>query len=224
MAVRVVEWKKPYTWGKAISIDENKVISLNLRADDNLIIYDEWDNEIYVDLQLPDWIVPTDAFPIWCNVGRVSSEDGWDVTGTIVSFQTTSGDNIKLLYADDWTLWIDNGTGTFKQLLFKWDIDTIVTNLTNYIDTELAKKQDLTVVDSTAPSTPTEWLLWYDTSSNTLKIYDGTTWQTAWGWGGWDVVVSSDSDNVLTTWAGLRAGSESDLPANPDSNVLYFTY
>lgn len=60
-----------------------------------------------------------------------------------------------------------------------------------------------------------------------------TTWQvltkTANGYewdapSGWDVVVSSDSDNVLTTWAGLRAGDESDLPSTMDTNTLYFCY
>ncbi len=70
MTVRAVEWKKPYTGWKAISIDENKVISLNLRDENNLIIYDEWDDEIYVDLQLPDEIRPTDAFPVWVTQGE----------------------------------------------------------------------------------------------------------------------------------------------------------
>lgn len=134
MTVRVVEWKKPYTWWEAINIDENKVISLKLRDENNLIIYDEWDDEIYVDLQLKDWIRPTDAFPVWCNTGRVLVADDWDVTGTIVVFKTTSGDNIKLLYWDDWTLWIDNWTWIFKQIYFKWDVDIIVQSLQNQID------------------------------------------------------------------------------------------
>ena len=207
MAVRVVEWKKPYTWGKAISIDENKVISLNLRADDNLIIYDEWDNEIYVDLQLPDWIVPTDAFPIWCNVGRVSSEDGWDVTGTIFSFQTTSGDNIKLLYWDDNKLYIDNWTWTFKQIYLKWEVDALLLALRQYIDTELAKKQN-GVVSDTEPSDPSQWDLWYDTVNNVMKVYDGTQWNEV-GTGGWSSTIivtlesanwSSKSITVSATW------------------------
>ena len=286
MSTRVVEWKKPYTWWEAIDINEDKVISLKLRDENNLIIYDEWDDEIYVDLQLSNEIEPTDAFPVWVNTGRVIVDNGWDNTWTLLSAKTTSWDNIQLLYADDWTLWIDNGTWTFKQLLFKWDIDTIVTNLTNYINSELADKQDLNVVDSTAPEDPTEWLLWYDTSSNTLKIYDGTTWQTAWGWGGWgwdvvwpssatdwhlavfdwvtwklikdwwviptgvpavwsngqvltvvswaaawanaswwDVLVSSQANNILTSWMKIRAGSSTDYWNlwTYDNNCLYLT-
>lgn len=144
MAVRVVEWKKPYTWGKAITVDENKVISLNLRAENNLIIYDEWDDEIYVDLQLRDWITPMSAFPVWVTTGRVAMEDWWDADGTIVVFKTTSGDNIKLFYSDNvdegwvitepWKLYIDNWTGTFKQIYFKSDVDAIITLLQQQVD------------------------------------------------------------------------------------------
>lgn len=143
MATRVVEWKKPYTWWEAIDIDQNKVISLKLRDENNLIIYDEGDDEIYVDLQLPDWITPTDAFPVWVTTGRAVVADWWDLAGTIICAKTTSGDNIKLLYADDWTLWIDNWTWTFKQIYFKADVDALLLALRNYIDWELAKKQDV---------------------------------------------------------------------------------
>lgn len=224
MATRVVEWKKPYTWGKAISIDENKVISLNLRDENNLIIYDAGDDEIYVDLQLDDEITPTSAFPIWVNVGRVIVDNWWDKAWTIISAETTSGDNIKIFYADEGTLWIDNWTGTFKQIYFKADVDALLLALRNYIDWELAKKQNW-VSSDTAPSNPTEWDLWYDTTNSAMKVWNWTAWQsvgTWWGWG--DVIVSSDADNVLTTWAGLRAWDENDLPATPDSNTLYFCY
>lgn len=197
MATRVVEWKKPYTWWTAIDIDENKVISLRLRDENNLIIYDEWDDEIYVDLQLPDEITPTDAFPIWVNTGRVVVDNGWDKAGTIISAKTTSWDVIKLVYADEGTLWIDNGTGTFKQIYFKSDVDGIITTLTTYINTELAKKQNW-VASATAPSNPSEWDLWYDTTNDEMKVYDGTQWNSiGTGWASSNTktfTISSTSD------------------------------
>jgi hypothetical protein len=196
MATRVVEWKKPYTWWEAISIDQNKVISLNLRDENNLIIYDSWDDEIYVDLQLPDEIRPTYAFPVWVTTGRVIIDNGWDVTGTIICAKTTSWDNIKLLYGDNWKLYIDNGTWIFKQIYLKWEVDALLLALRQYVDGQLALKQDKLIawdwisidenneISSVAiavleePSTPIEWQLWYDTTNLVLKIYDGTTWQT----------------------------------------------
>jgi len=227
MAVREVEWKNPYTWGKAIEIDENKVISLRLRAENNLIIYDEWDDEIYVDLQLDDEIRPTDAFPVWVTTGRVIIDNWWDVTWTVLIFKTTSGDYVMLLYWDDGKVYVDNGTGSLKQIYLKAEVDALIQDLTTYINTELAKKQDIltawaniiiqdivdpvtweitheisanntiysawagininndeisvdtsyiTVIDSTAPATPSAWQLWLDTASYEFKLYDGTWW------------------------------------------------
>ena len=223
MTVRVVEWKKPYTWGTAIEITPDKVINLRLRDENNLIIYDEWDDEIYVDLQLPDELRPTDAFPVGVTTGRVIVDNGWDVTGTIVCFKTTSGDNIKLLYADDGKLYIDNGTGTFKQIYLKGEVDALLLELRNYVDAQLALKQDTLVqwqniiiwadgvtinaIDTTytawenitidannnneiwcsflvswatAPATPTQWLLWNDTTSWLLKVYVWSWWVVVW--------------------------------------------
>lgn len=135
MVVRNVEWKLPYTWGKAITVNPNtKVISLNLRDENNLIIYDSWDNEIYVDLQLPDWILPNYAFPVWITTGRVLVADGWDVTGTIIVARTTSWDIIKLVYWDNWKLFIDNWSGLFKQIYLAPEVDAL-----------LATKQDVLI-------------------------------------------------------------------------------
>ena len=68
----------------------------------------------------------------------------------------------------------------------------------------------------------TPWNTW--TTGNVLT-------KKAWGYewaapSGWDVVVSSDSDNVLTTWAALRAWDETDYGnlSSYDSNTIYFTY
>ena len=140
MVTRAVEWKKPYTWGTAITVDpETKVISLNLRDENNLIIYDAWDDEIYVDLQLPDWIKPTDAFPVWVTTGRVLVADWWDVTGTLICAKTTSGDNIKILYSDAGQLFIDNGSWTFKQIYLKAEIDILLQGLRDNILSQVVK-------------------------------------------------------------------------------------
>ena len=221
MTVRAVEWKLPYTWWKAITVDENKVISLNLRDENNLIIYDQGDDEIYVDLQLPAWIRPNYAFPVWITTGRVLVADDWDVTWTIIVAKTTSWDVIKLLYGDDWTLWMDNGTGLFKQIYFKADVDLIITNLTTYINTELAKKQNW-VSSVTAPTNPQPWDLWYNTSTNEIKVWKGTNWEELW-WGSWDVQVSTDTGNLLSTGVKLWLGDKSDFNnlGTLDSNTIY---
>ena len=224
MATRVVEWKKPYTWWDAIDINQNKVISLKLRDENNLIIYDSWDDEIYVDLQLADWIEPTDAFPVWVTTGRVLVADEWDKTWTLICAKTTSGDNIKLLYADDGTLWIDNGTGIFKQIYLSIDIATI---LTDYATKEYVDAHD-TIISSTEPEEPYEWMIWYNTTSDKLKVYDWTAWQDigSWWWADIEYKTQAEYDALpsskLTDWKHYVIYT-ADSPTPPWANtVLYW--
>jgi len=213
MSTRVVDIEKPYEWGTAIEVTQDKVINLRLRSENNLIIYDEWDNEIYVDLQLPSDIEPADAIPVWINTGRVLAADWWDYTGTIVVFKTTSWDNIKLLYADNGRVFIDNWTGTFKEIYLKWDVDALIQGLRGYIDDELAKKQDK--LTAWANITIQE-----DPQTHELVI-SSTGWgwasYTAWNWINIDAndeisvdtsVVATQSDladkqDVLTAWDNI---------------------
>lgn len=156
MTVRAVEGQKLWTGWTAITVDQlNKVISLNLRDENNLIEYDVGDDEIYVDLQLGDEIRPTSDFPVWVTVGRAITDNGWWMTGTILVAKTTSGDNIKLFYCDDWKLYIDNGTWTFKQIYLKSEVDALLLALRQYVDAQLALKQDKQNIVS---------ILWNDTN------------------------------------------------------------
>lgn len=196
MVVRNIEGKALRTWWTAITVDqETRVISLNLREENNLIIYDAWDDEIYVDLQLPDWIEPTDAFPVGITTGRVLVADGWDIQGTLICAKTTSWDNIKLLYGDNWQLFIDNWSWTFKQIYLKSEVDALllwlresleaqITAVSNRVSALELKVTNLeskaTVIDSTEPSTGVEWQLRYDTTNDVLCIYDGTQWVQIW--------------------------------------------
>lgn len=209
MATRVVEWKKPYTWGKAIEITDEKVINLRLREENNLIIYDEWDDEIYVDLQLPDEIQPIDAFPVWVTTGRVIVDNWWDLQGTIICAKTTSGDNIKLLYADEWTLWMDNWTWTFKQIYFKADVDLITGRLQAQIDTLYALWKFLSLWDcvdgepmSFPLDTPYEYSTWdwfmiWNVSSATPAVNYRPAWDE---WVEDDPSTKEQETEVVETW------------------------
>ena len=196
MTTRIVEWKKPYTWGTAIEIDENKVISLRLRDENNLIIYDAWDNEIYVDLQLPDWIRPLDAFPVGVTTGRVLVADDWDKTGTIICAKTTSGDNIKVLYADDWTLWIDNWTWIFKQIYFKADVDLIIQAIQNQIDALSGLGKFLSLWD---------WETWMPISFPLSTPYEYHTWD-------WYMInVVDNTTNYRPNWTEFDGTASSTV-------------
>lgn len=128
MTTRIVEWKLPYTWGTGIGIDTNKVISLLLREENNLIMVNE-DNQIYTDLQLADWVAPTDEFPVGVTVGKVLAEDWWTQNGLLLNWKTTSGDYARWIYWADGEIYFDGGTGTRNQVYYSSEVNDLFTAL-----------------------------------------------------------------------------------------------
>lgn len=115
MAVRIKDGMIPYTWWQGIEITNNHVINVLLREMNNLIMVNE-DRELYVDLQLPDGIQPDDDFPVWVTTGKILQEDWRDQSGIILNWKTTSGDYVRLIYANDWKLYYDPWTWQWIEL------------------------------------------------------------------------------------------------------------
>lgn len=128
MTTRIVEWQLPYTWGTGIEIDWNKVISVMLREENNLILVND-DNELYTDLQLVDWIAPTDDFPVGVTVGKVLATDWWTQNGLLLNWKTTSWDYARWIYWANGEIYFDWGTGTWKQVYYSDEVDDLFTAL-----------------------------------------------------------------------------------------------
>ena len=86
----------------------------------------------------------------------------------------------------------------------------------------------------TAPSTPTEWMLWYDTTNDQLKVYDWTNWVLTWKvYTAWTWISISNNDEISNTWVistnntynNIVYMSQADYDAlqNKDPNTLYST-
>lgn len=99
----------------------NKVISLLLRTEDNLLQVND-DDELYCDLQLANGIAPTDTFPVGVTTGIVNASDGWEQNGLLLHYETTSGAYAQWLYGADGKLYFDGGTGVFRQVYYGDDI------------------------------------------------------------------------------------------------------
>lgn len=134
MTVRLYEWDKNETGGSWIEVTANKVINILLRAENNLIKIDN-NNDMYTDLQLADWIAPSDTLPVGVTTGRVLQTDGWIKSWTMLCFKTTSGDYVTWIYWDDWKLYIDNWTWAFKQIYLKSEVDALFSQLRSELAT-----------------------------------------------------------------------------------------
>ena len=230
MTVRLYEWDKTETGWAWIEITDNKVVNLKLRDEDNLIKINE-DDEAYVDLQLEDWITPSDEIPVWVDTGRVLQADWWLATWTIMVAKTTSWDEVKFLYADDWKLYADNWTGTFKQIYFKPDIDALFQALATVAHTwdynDLINKPVLWTAASKDVGTnpweiPVIWQNWKIDATivpsvwamnvyTVTTLWDLTTLTQAVQWDIWVVtndnktyILSADPYSVLSNWVELR--------------------
>lgn len=163
MTVRLKEWDKNETGWVGIEVTANKVINLLLRSEDNLLKVN-WDNELYCDLQIEDWIEPSDDLEVWVTTGRVLQTDGWIATWTMLCFKTTSWSYACWIYGDDWKLYVDNGTWTFKQVYLKSEVDALFVQL----------RSEISAV----------WYSWdYDDLLNKPTLWTAATldtWTSAW--------------------------------------------
>ena len=230
MTVKLYEWDKTETGWAGIEITDNKVVNLKLRDENNLIIINE-DDEAYVDLQLADWIEPSDELPVGVLTWRVLQWDWWTATGTLIVAKTTSGDEIRFLYANDWKLYTDNWTGTFKQIYLKPDIDALFQALATVAHTwdynDLINKPVLWTaagkdVGTNPWNVPVIWQNWKLDGSivpsvwamnvyTVTTLWDLTTLSQAVQWDIWVVtndnktyILSADPYSTLSNWVELR--------------------
>lgn len=114
----------------------------------------------------------------------------------------------------------------------QWDVSDIQTNYAtkDYVDTATENSK---YVWPTAPSNPEEWMLWYDTTNDQLKVYDWTTWVVTWKvYTAWDG-ISINNEVITNTWVlssnntynniVYMTQAEYDALQNKDPNTLYST-
>lgn len=107
---------------------------LELREENNLIKQDV-NSKTFTDLQLTNWLTPTSVFPIWVNIGNVSSTDWWDVNGVLLNAKATNGNYIRWLYGEDGNLYFDGWRGVFKKIPTNDDITSAIETLRNELST-----------------------------------------------------------------------------------------
>lgn len=179
MAVRIKEGMIPYKWGDGIEITNNHIINVLLREANNLIHMNE-NRELYVDLQLDDWIAPDDDFPVGVTTGKILAEDWWQQSWLILNWKTTSGDYARLIYANDWNLYVDLWDWVWILLGWAWRLNNV---------------QEFTVASTSDSTTWQAVVDWYLAWNYPVIVYNGTTYllETNY-WTPWQAVfVNVDS-------------------------------
>ena len=248
MTVRLYEWDKTETGWAWIEITDNKVVNLLLRSLNNLIKIND-DNEAYVDLQLDDWIASSANMPVWVNVGRALQADWWLANWTLLVAKTTSGDEIRFLFADDWKLYTDNWTWTFTQIYLKPEVDALFQQLRSELSTvafsgdydDLLNKPTLwtaAALDAgnlawNVPVLDSNWKLdssivpstWVMTSYTVTNKSDLTTLTSAVKWDIW-IVTSENKTYILSNdpYSTLSNWTELLFPTGSVSSVNWFTW
>lgn len=199
MTVRLKEWEKPYTAGDWIGISTDKVISVLLREENNLIHLNN-NNEIYTDLQIANNIQPTDNFEVWVTTGRVLESNGRPHTWTLLHYETTSWDYCQWLYGTDTNMYFDWWDGNWRQVYysdqaneifirwldFYWQIKTWAT-ITLDLSSEITPESDFVV---NAPTTIKEWQVYI------LRVNNGSTVYTMTLWSG---IINTQGTNINLT-------------------------
>lgn len=135
--------------------------------------------------------------PVTVSQTAPSNQESWDLW-----FNTTK----QTLNLYNWTSWVLVGpeivpiTKAAYDLLSSADKNDwrfyLITDNDWTIYVEWANVQNAPISAGTAaPSSPNEWDIWYDTTNDILKVYDGTNWNWVWQWS-WDVVWP----NSATGW------------------------
>ena len=248
MVVVLTEWDKNETGWAWIEITSNKVVNLLLRQLNNLIKINAND-EAYVDLQLADGLDTSDTLPVGVLTGRVLQADWWLANWTLLVAKTTSGDEIRFLFADDWKLYTDNWTWTFKQIYLKPEVDALFTQLRNELSTVAfsgeyndllhkpilwtAASKDVWTNPWNVPILDSNWKLdsnivpstWVMTSYTVTNKSDLTTLTTAVKWDIW-IVTSENKTYILSNdpYSTLSNWTELLFPTGSVSSVNWFTW
>jgi hypothetical protein len=106
------------------------------------------------------------------------------------------------IWVSQWAYWYDTTNAVLK--IYDWTAWQTAWEVKSVNWSTWVVVINDTKISSTAPSNPTEWMLWYDTTNDVLKSYDGTNWNAIW-------------------WSSYTAGTWIDITSNTisvDSNTV----
>lgn len=230
MATRIKDGMIPYTWWDGIEITNNHVINVLLRELNNLIHVNE-DRELYVDLQLDDWIQPDDDFPVGVTTGKILQEDWWIQSWIILNWKTTSGDYVRFIYANDGKLYYDPWTWIWIEIWWWGSVQINVATASSLwliklgSDTQQTESQvtatsvsgrtypvQLNADNQAVVNVPWEEYLSLVEAQGGVDVSLVTTWEK-YTW--------NHKQDKLTAWANITIDQNNEISATIPSALIY---
>ena len=188
---------------------ENRVVTNAINNKQDKLI--AWTN-IQID---NDWktISATDTtYTAWANINIDANNEISAVDTTYTAWANVQISNENVISATDTTYtawtgiditnWVITNTQTSAE---RWNITWTLSDQTD-LQSALDNKQDkFHTISATAPSNPSEWDEWYDSTNDILMVYDWTDWKEAWtqmkilsyGYSTWQDFIDAYNGNAI---------------------------
>lgn len=147
----------------------------------------QWDVEVYVypqnviyavmrSAEVPPYVWVVDSY------SNTQYSRSWTPEANLYT-----GSSAPTSSATEWMIWYDTVNDVIK--VYDWTNWNAVNTDTTYTawtwisidqNNEISNTLPWPTVSSSQPSTASEWDLWYDTTNDVLKVYDGTNWDVVW--------------------------------------------
>ena len=165
-----------------------------------IVIYD---NKTYVFSGTTNWLTFNEV-----DTKTINYDSGSNIVQKWIRFLDTAGEVTSIISweANRWGfLALSSNYVEPYTPLYNWSPAT-----KKYVDDSITSATEWNkYIWPTAPSNPTEWQLWYDTTNEVLKVYDWTQWNLTWkvysSWTG--ISVDNTNDTISNTWVLSINGS-----------------
>ena len=164
------------------------------------------------DLTNDSWFITSSALPT-----KTSdlTNDSWFITSSALPTKVSQLQN---------DAWYTSNTGTITSVKMNgvtvsstWEAD-LWTVITAHQDIS-GKQNVFHTTGGTAPSNPSAWDEWYDTTNSVLKVWNWTEWTEVWSWSwSWDMLYA-DFEFVTKSWASITLDLSSDITPSANFTV-----
>ena len=159
------------------------------------------------------WFITSAALP-----SKTSdlTNDSWFITSSALPTKVSQLQNDAWYTSNTGTITSVKMNGTVVSSSWEADLWTVIT-----AHQDISGKQNVFhTTGGTAPSNPSAWDEWYDTTNSVLKVWNWTEWTEVWSWGwwAWDMLYA-DFEFVTKSWASITLDLSSDITPSANFTV-----